>query len=198
MIQTDFTEKALVPYEPAVISEPLAEGSLFDRLFDARKGNYFVFLGLFFLSSAFARCVSAFNPGVAALLYADAGAATAGGASALLLRFLLQHAALILTAFLSGFTPFALPVALFSAVHNFFGISFFYFAVTADINFDLYVGLSVLLSLSLIAATGILFYTEVLFLQHGKGVFHYLIYAFLFLLYPSVIYFVLRYLLTII
>lgn len=198
MIHTDFTEKALVPYEPPAISKAAVGGSFFDRLFDARKGNYFVFLGLFFLSSAFARCVSAFNPGVAASLHADAKAAAVSGVSPLLLRFLLQHAALILTTFLSGFTPFALPVALFSAVHNFFGISFFYFAVTADIIFDLYVGLSVLLSLSLIAASGILFYTEVLFLSRGKGIFHCLIYTLLFLLYPSVIFFVLRYILTII
>lgn len=196
MIRPNYEEKALVPYVPPK-EEARGGFGFFERCFAERRDGFFFFLGLFFMSSALARCVSLFNPDITKLLSLDLKCLEAGFRSSVLSRLFIQHCFFALAAYIAGFSPFALPVSLVSALHNFFSFSFLYFSVTADLNPGFYDVVSILLAFALVSFGGVLFYAETLLVRKKKGFFHGFVYSLFFMLYISVVFLVLRYLLKI-
>ncbi len=195
MIQPNNYEKALVPYIPIEKKKSFAE--LFDLAFTVRKSFYLWFLGLFFLSSAFARCVSLYNPEIAMLLHSEVDAFTADSGFSFFMRCFLPQALVVIISYFSGYTPFAFVITAFSAVSGFYRISFLYFSLISDLSFKLYSGIAVLLSFTLLAVSGVVFYSEVLLVRDKKDFLHRAVYSVLCVLYLGVIFFALRHIIVI-
>lgn len=181
MILPNHNEKALVPYTPSKLSVIF---SCFNLVFYTRKSYYLLFLCLFFVSSALARCISVYNNDVMSLFFADLRALNCNTPN----KFIIIHCCVAFLAFFSAFTPFSIPISLFASAHSFYFLSYMCFSVADYIDNGIYKGVALLLVFSLSSVLGILFYTECVVFRSQRGILYRIFYGFIFAIYIVVLF----------
>ena len=131
------------------------------------------------------------------LLHSEVDAFAANSGFDFFIRYFLPQALMVIVSYFSGYTPFAFVITGVSAVSCFYRVSFLYFSLISDLSFKLYNGIAVLLSFTLIAVSGVVFYSEALLVRDKKDFLHRAVCSVLCVLYLTVTFFALRHIFTI-
>lgn len=172
MIQPNYTEKALIPYSELSLRRRLC--AYFNRVYYLTQPKLFLFTGLFFAVSVFARCVCVYNPLIVDSVRQGFLPTGDGLTVFSLWKVFAPIAMMQFVSYLSGFTAFDFPVSLLSAIVYFYRFSFLCFAFLHDSD-----RLSFAVSFTVISACGIIYHTVITCFEEKSPFLRCVLYTFL-------------------
>lgn len=171
MLQPNYTEKSLVPYAPKKSRHNVFE--FLNSAFASAKGTVFLFLCLFFVVSAFARCVCLYCPETAIDLQADIDAVH-GFSLSESWKLFAPVAVMMLLSFTAGFSSLSAPAAFVSAAVYFYRFSFVCFALLYDCD-----RLHFVFEMSAVSLSGIFYHAVITYFEARNTLPQRVIYTFL-------------------